>query len=81
MNLRPYLIRALWFGAVLVVLFLVMLFVWLALSSLGDANGAGAAKAITVALAICLGFDVIALVVLLSLAELDRSKPTDGEGE
>ena len=66
----------------MLLLFLVVLFVWLALSSLGDSGGAQAAKAITLALAICLGFDLVGLVVLLALAELDRSasdEQTDGE--
>ena len=55
-----------------------MLFVWLALGSLGDSGGAQAAKAMTLALAICLGFDMVGLVVLLALAELERT-PTDQE--
>jgi len=78
---RPYLLRSLWTGAVLVVLFLVVLFVWLALSSLGDSAGAEAAKAITLALAICLGFDLLAIIVLLALAELERTAPPHGSGD
>ncbi|QDU41798.1 hypothetical protein Mal52_02520 [Symmachiella dynata] len=78
---RPYLLRSLWVGAVLLLLFLVVLFVWLALSSLGDTGGAQAAKAITLSLAICLGFDLIGLIVLLTLAELERTKPNEPADE
>ncbi len=81
MKYRPYLVRALWTGAGLLVLFLVVLFVWLALSSLGDSAGAEAAKAITLALAICLGFDVVGLVVLLALVELERTAPDQDSAE
>lgn len=77
MKYRPYLLRSLWTGAVLLLLFLVVLFVWLALSSLGDTGGAKAAQAITLALAICLGFDLVGVVVLLALAELDRTAPSE----
>lgn len=82
MNFRRYILRSLWAGAVLLVLFLVTLFLWLMLSSLGDTGGAEAAKAMTLAMAICLGFDVVGIVVLLALAELERSpdQETDAEG-
>ncbi len=79
---RPYLLRSLWVGGVLLLLFLVVLFVWLALSSLGDEGGAQAAKAITLALAICMGFDLVGMVVLLTLSELERTarhEPPDSE--
>ena len=73
MKFRPYIVRLLWIGAILLVFFFISLFLWLALSSLGDSGGGQAAKAITLTLAICLGFDLVGLVVLLAFAELERT--------
>ena len=72
MNVRPMLRGALWTAVLLFVILLITCAVWLALAEAGDHAGSQGAKGIALVASVCLSLDVMAIVVLLALAEIGR---------
>ena len=71
--------RALQTGAALTLATLVALTLWLALRALGDASGAAVARGVTWGFGIAWTVNLVALVVLLALAELSISGSSSNE--
>jgi hypothetical protein len=84
MNVRPYLRGALWGAGILAIVFLVAGALWVTLLAMGDQGGSQGAKGVALVAFLCLVLDLIAMVVLLALAEISRpnesaAKPPDHE--
>jgi hypothetical protein len=75
MKLQPYLRGCLWAGGLLVVVLLAAGILWLALVTAGDVAGSQGAKGVAFVALVCLTLDLIAVVVLLALAEIRRGEP------
>ena len=74
-NLRPWIVRALWSGVASLGIGLVAGLLSLVLKAAGDGSGAAAVRGVmVVSISIC-GLAVLSLVVLLALNELQ--KPSD----
>jgi hypothetical protein len=75
MDLRPYIRGTLWAGGLLLIALLVSGALWLILGSVGDQGGSEGAKGVALVAIVGLVIDVLALNVLLALAELRRPEP------
>ena len=71
-TLRAWIVRCLGVGAALLVPLAVAGVLWGALAALGDSGGARVAKGITLGAFLCWGVDLVALVVLLALAQMTQ---------
>jgi|ERR1700722_10923957 len=83
MSLKHYLRTGLWVGGFLVVVTIVAGLLWLLLAEAGDQAGSQGAKGVALVAAVCLVLDLTTLVVLLALAEINRSptnEPTRVQG-
>jgi hypothetical protein len=77
MHLKRYLRTGLWAGGFLAVATLVACLLWLVLAEAGDQAGSQGAKGVALVAGVCLVLDFLALVVLLALAEIDRTPTND----
>lgn len=78
-RLRGVIIAALWSGAALLLVFAVASAIWGIFRLAGDAQGAAAAKGITLVAGTLWCLDFVVLVVLLALAELGRGDDNPSE--
>ena len=69
-SLRIWITRSLWAGAAGLFLLAVAGTLWGALGALGDGGGAAVARGITLGTFIAWGADLVALLVLVALAQL-----------
>lgn len=72
MKFQNLLRLGLWTGSFLIVVALVGGVLWLLLAAAGDQGGSQGAKGVTLVACACLGLVLVALVVLLALAEINR---------
>lgn len=70
MRVRTYVVRGLQAGAFLLLGLVVAGSLWGLLAGLGDSAGAGVAKGVSLGLVICLGLDLVVLVVLVAVGQL-----------
>lgn len=81
-KVRPYLTRCLRAGAFLLIGLAVAGSLWGLLAVMGDSSGARVAKGISLGLAICLAFDLAALVVLIAIGQVSsREAPAESASD